>query len=119
MDLDLFYRLLRAGATIRYEPQAVAYHERQTREGRMSRRPMYGHGMGAACAFRLREGDAYALPLLGHWLFYRFRLLAGALVGRQWMAVQEEWLMLLGSIRGLIHGLLVRRPAGAATSPSS
>jgi GT2 family glycosyltransferase len=111
MDMDLFYRLLRAGARIRYEPEALVYHERQSKAGRIARRPMYGHGMGACCALRLREGDVYALRLLGHWLFFRTRLLAGALLRRQWMTLYEEWLMLRGSVRGLIHGFLVHRPA--------
>jgi GT2 family glycosyltransferase len=108
MDMDLFYRLLRAGARIRYEPQALVYHERQNKAGRMVRRPMYGHGMGASCAFRLREGDLYAVSMLGHWLLFRTRLLSRALLARQWMAVHEEWLMLGSSFRGLIYGL--RRP---------
>lgn len=105
VDMDLFYRLLRAGARIRYEPEALVYHERQSKAGRIARRPMYGHGMGASCAFRLREGDLYALPMLGQWLIFRARLLSQAILGRQWMAVHEEWLMLGSSLRGLIHGL--------------
>jgi len=110
MDMDLFYRLLRAGARIRYEPEALVYHERQSKAGRVARRPMYGHGMGACCALRLREGDLYALRMLGHWLFFRTQLLAGALLRRRWMTAYEEWLMLRGSVRGLIHGLRVHRP---------
>jgi GT2 family glycosyltransferase len=108
MDMDLFYRLLRAGALIRYEPEAVVYHERQNKAGRIGRRPMYGHGMGACCALRLREGDFYALPLLGHWLLFRSQLLVRALLHRRWMSVYEEWLILQGSLRGLVHGFRVR-----------
>ena len=108
VDMDLFYRLLRAGARIRYEPDALVHHERQTKTGRVARRPMYGHGMGASCIFLLREGDLYALRILGHWLFFRTRILARALVHRQWMTAYEEWLMLVGSVRGIIHGLRVR-----------
>ena len=107
VDMDLFYRLLRAGARIRYEPDALVHHERQSKAGRVARRPMYGHGMGACCMFLLREGDLYALRILGHWLFFRTRLLVSGLVHRQWMTAYEEWLMLLGSVRGMIHGLRV------------
>jgi GT2 family glycosyltransferase len=112
MDMDLFYRLLRAGASIRYEPEALVYHERQTRSGRMERRPMYGHGMGACCALRLREGDAYALYLLGRWLVFRTQLLGRALLARRWMGAYEEWLMLGSSFRGLIHGLTIDTSGG-------
>ena len=105
--MDLFYRLLRAGARIRYEPDALVHHERQSKAGRVARRPMYGHGMGASCMFLLREGDLYALRILGYWLVFRTRLLASALVHGQWMTVYEEWLMLLGTVRGMIHGLRV------------
>lgn len=108
VDMDLFYRLLRAGALIRYEPDALVYHERQTKAGRMARRPMYGHGMGACCALRLREGDCYALRVLGHWLLFRTRLMAGALLRRRWVTAHEEWLILRGSVRGLAYGFRVR-----------
>jgi GT2 family glycosyltransferase len=111
MDMDLFYRLLRAGARIRYEPEALVYHERQTKAGRLARRPMYGHGMGACCAFRLREGDTYALGMLAQWVLFRSRLLARSLLRRQWMSAHEEWLLLRSTIRGVIHGMRVDVPA--------
>ncbi|MBA2457459.1 MAG: glycosyltransferase [Gemmatimonadales bacterium] len=110
LDMDLFYRLLREGARIRYEPAALVYHERQTKAGRLARRPMYGHGMGASCVLRLREGDLYALRLLGEWVFFRGRLLGSALLRRQWLAAYEEWLMLGGTLRGVVHGVRDRRP---------
>jgi GT2 family glycosyltransferase len=115
MDMDLFYRLLRVGAVIRYEPEALVYHERQTRSGRMERRPMYGHGMGACCALRLREGDAYALWLLARWLFFRAHLAVRALLHRHWVSVYEECLMLGSSLEGLIHGFTMGR---STSSPS-
>jgi GT2 family glycosyltransferase len=97
VDMDLFYRLLRAGARLRYEPEALVFHERQTLADRLARRPMYGRGMGACCRLRLREGDWGALRLLGAWLALRLRALAR---GR----VREEMLMLGGTVRGLVVG---------------
>jgi GT2 family glycosyltransferase len=116
VDMDLFYRLLRAGAHIRYEPEALVYHERQNKTGRITRRPMYGHGMGACCTIWLRQRDFYALSVLAHWLFFRARLLMGAIWRRQWMSVYEELLMLGGTIKGLAYGISVRESAGGTLS---
>jgi GT2 family glycosyltransferase len=111
VDMDLFYRLLRAGARIRYEPRSLVYHERQSKAERISRRSNYGHGMGACCAFWVRQRDPYALYVLGHWLFFRTRLLVRAVWDRRWMSMYEELLMLAGTLTGLIHGLLVPKAA--------
>lgn len=111
VDIDLFYRLLRAGARIRFEPASLVYHERQTRAGRLARRPMYGRGLGACCTIWLRQGDPHALRVLTQWLRLRARLMAAALRRRQWLSIYEEWLMLQGTARGLVYGLLVNEPA--------
>ena len=108
--MDLFYRLLRAGARIRYEPESIVYHERQNKAGRIARRWMYGHGMAACCAIWLRQHDYYAWRMLGRWLGLRIRLLATAVWRRQWMSVYEESLVLKGSMKGLIYGWGVREP---------
>jgi O-antigen biosynthesis protein len=108
VDMDLFYRLLRAGAHIRYEPEALVYHERQNRAGRIARRPMYGHGMGACCTIWLRQGDLYALRILGSWMIFHCWLMVGGIWQRHWTSVYEEVLMLGGTVRGLFYGLHVR-----------
>ena len=64
LDMDLFYRALRAGGAALYEPTAVVRHERATPDGRLARRRPYGFGMGVACAIRLRTRDPYAIRLL-------------------------------------------------------
>jgi glycosyltransferase involved in cell wall biosynthesis len=105
VDMDLFYRLLRAGARIRYEPELVVYHARTSKEGRMSRRIPYGYGMGACCRIWLREKDHWALRVLGHWVLLRLSRLWQGIRNRRWMLVYEELLVLAGTIGGFTAGL--------------
>lgn len=112
VDMDLFYRLLRAGAHARYEPDALVLHERTTRAGRLARRVPYGYGMGACVTLWLREGDRFAWRVLAAWLELRGGLLLRALARGRWLSVYEEALVLAGTIRGLVYGLRApkRRP---------
>ncbi|MFL6198014.1 MAG: glycosyltransferase family 2 protein [Thermoanaerobaculia bacterium] len=108
-DMDLLYRLLRAGARIHYEPRAVVFHERQPRERRLASRSAYGRGIGACCGLWLRERDLHALAVLGGWLRMRGAMAAGAVRRRQWGGVREELLVLGGTARGLVYGLRTGR----------
>jgi GT2 family glycosyltransferase len=105
LDMDLFRRLLRAGAPGLYEPDAVVFHERVSTEGRLARRVPYGYGMGACCVLWLREGDRQALPVLGRWIAMRSNRLARSLVRGRWLAVREEALVLGGTARGIGFGI--------------
>ena len=109
LDMDLFYRLLRAGARIRYEPEALVYHERTTRAGRLSRRYPYGFGMGAATVFWLRRGDRYALRVLVRWIAMRASLLGRSLARGRLGSLHEELLVLRGTVGGLLHGIRATR----------
>jgi GT2 family glycosyltransferase len=107
VDMDLFYRLLRAGAVGRYEPALIVYHERTTRQERLARRVPYGRGMGAACALWLRGGDMYAVRVFTAWGLLRSRLLVSALRHARWTSAYEEVLVLGGTAQGVVHGLRV------------
>jgi O-antigen biosynthesis protein len=105
LDMDLFYRVLRAGGLALYEPGAVVRHEPATMAGRLERRRPYGYGMGTACGLRLREGDREGLLLLAGWVGLRLRVLGAALLTARWGALREEALVLGGTGAGLLHGL--------------
>ena len=104
-DMDVFYRLLRAGAIALYEPAALVFHERQSGARRLASRPAYGFGMGAFCALRVRRHDAYGLWILVRWWLDRGNALARACIRRRWRHVQEELLMVQGARRGVSYGL--------------
>jgi len=101
-DIALIDRLLAAGARIRYEPEAVVRHERQSPERRRASRYGYGHGVGAMIGLDLRRRDAAAALHLARWLVLRLRL---AVTRR---APGEELRILAGTAAGLVYGL--RRP---------
>jgi GT2 family glycosyltransferase len=106
-DVDLFYRLLRAGAHIRYEPAAIVYHERQSTARRAASRWGYGHGIGAFCALWLLRGDPYSLRILAQWMLDQSRALAEAVRAHAWIQARHRLLSLRGTLRGLLYGLLV------------
>jgi hypothetical protein len=109
LDMDVFYRLLRSGGRLRYEPACVVRHERQTRRGRIDRRFPYGYGMGAWCALLLLDGDRYALRLLAAWVVSRAARLGRGIVARDAARVVEELLVLAGTASGVLHPLRPRR----------
>jgi hypothetical protein len=106
--MDLLYRLLCAGARVRFEPDAVIYHERQDKARRLATRWSYGYGMGAFCGIWLRRGDLFALRMLGSWLRWQGSALVGALVRAQWMQVHQSALSLGGTGCGSMYGLRAR-----------
>lgn len=115
-DTDLLYRLLVAGATVQYEPDAVVFHERQDLARRLASRPAYGFGMGAFCAKWARRGDPYAVWMLGRWMLERARALLASFVRLRSRRIREELMMLHGAMRGVGYGLWVRGPQGEPRS---
>jgi GT2 family glycosyltransferase len=110
-DIDLIHRLLRAGAVIRYQPEAVVYHERQRLDRRRASRYGYGHGIGACCGLWLGQGDRGAVKVLGQWLALRGRIARRAALHGQWDALADEGRVLWGSVKGLGYGLAQREGA--------
>jgi GT2 family glycosyltransferase len=109
LDMDLFRRLLRAGARGRYEPDAIVLHERATTAGRLARRFPYGYGMGACCVLWMRQGDAFGRHVLRRWIAMRTNRLARSVARGRWLAAREEILVLAGTAGGLLFGLRARR----------
>lgn len=104
LDMDLFYRLLRAGGAMRFEPDLVVFHRRATHADRIVRRFPYGYGMGAFCALWLRRGDLYSIWIFARWSGSRLRRLFGGASRGDWLRVREEMLVLRGTAHGLVQG---------------
>lgn len=104
-DTDVLYRLLRAGAPVRYEPRALVYHDRQSARRRLAGSCGYGYGIGACCAIWLRGGDWRAVAALCRWLAFRACILCGALLRRKWLYAVEECLVFRGTLGGLGYGV--------------
>jgi GT2 family glycosyltransferase len=104
-DADLLYRLLRAGARVRYEPGSVVFHERQTAVQRLSSRQGYGHGIGALCGLYLRRGDLYAGRMLGGYLLDQAGGLARSVLRRDWFLTRQRLGALKGCATGFRYGL--------------
>jgi len=114
-DMDMIHRLLRDGARIRYEPDAIVYHERQPVTQRAKSRRTYGHGIGACCGLWAREGDTYAALVLVRWVAMRLSRLGRALRHGNREHAREEIDVLRGTASGLVYGLrAAARDSGAA-----
>lgn len=108
-EMDLFYRLLRAGATVRYEPAAVVYHERQSRDRRISSRFGYGYGMGAFCGIWLRRRHGYAGYLLARCGVDSMRAVLRAIRHRDRTEIVGRLLYVRGLGLGAVYGLGLER----------
>jgi hypothetical protein len=107
-DIDMLYRLLRAGARIRYEPEAIVYHERQTLAHRRRTRFGYGKGIGACCALWLRDRDPFAAVVLARWISMRLGRGLRAIRGGDRQLAREEFDVLRGTGSGFLYGVRVR-----------
>jgi GT2 family glycosyltransferase len=110
-DAELFERLLAAGMSIRYEPDAVVRHDWQSRERRLATRWSYGYGVGALCGLALARRDPYVLRMLGSYARLHVRPLLRGLVRRDGQAVAEHARAVASLGPGLVYGVAAaRRP---------
>ncbi len=104
-DLDLFYRVLRTGSFLVYEPQAAVFHEHR-RDLTALRRQYYTWGLGFA-AFVTKSVDADPAMrarfrrMLAWWFAYQCRRVVDRLGARESTPLG----MILGEIWGGLVGL--------------
>jgi glycosyltransferase involved in cell wall biosynthesis len=82
-DIDLFYRLLKGGETILYEPAMLVWHHHREKVSDL-RTLRYRYSLGAAAAFTRwsLRGDLAALRMGLHWLVnHHLRELVASLLG--------------------------------------
>jgi GT2 family glycosyltransferase len=105
-DLDIFYRVLRSGAMLVYEPQAAVYHEHR-RELAALGRQYYTWGLGfMAFIEKSMQSDAAMRPvfrqLVSYWFTFQLKRLPQRLFGHEPTPVR----MILGEIWGGVVGRL-------------
>lgn len=125
-DLDIFFRVLRAGAMLVYDPQVAVHHEHR-RELAVLRRQYYTWGLGfAAFIAKSIEDDPTTRGrfrgLLLWWFNYQLRRMRGRLRRRDPTPMPMIWAEVWGGLVGLAgeYGRSKRRIAAikaAAAGP--
>jgi O-antigen biosynthesis protein len=123
-DLDMFFRVLEAGHTLRYEPSAIVWH-RHRRTYAELRRQIANNGVGfysylvrSAIAFPSERSDLVRLGAWWLWYWNLRRLLTSLLKPGKFprdLIVAE----LAGSLAGLTRYFRARRAAGDARPPAA
>lgn len=106
-DLDVFYRLLRAGGTIARVPDAVILHS-QPEDWQSVLKKKRGYAISAAALLsgRFRYGDAYAGLLLIGKMAYEFGyLMCGGVIRGNRQVAQVGLHSFLGTLSGLKYAL--------------
>jgi len=123
-DMDLAYRLLRAGYRVGSTPEFEIVHE-QWREPEELPRLFYGYNVGGAafCAKHLRAGDARAALFLLVQVRDDAKMFASALKRRSPLRARVAAARTVGTWSGLARGLRSlgggASPPGPGTSPGS
>lgn len=115
-DLEMFFRIIKAGHLLVYEPKAIVRH-RHRREYAQLRRQLTDHGVGFY-AYLVRSALAYpeergAFVRLGLWWFWYWhaRRIGAALTGRKRFPLDLIFAELRGSLIGLRRYSIARRHA--------
>lgn len=105
-DLDIFYRVIRAGYPLVYEPQYLVFHEhRRTRKALRRQYWSWGLGFMAFVAKSYREDPpqrAKLRRLVSWWFGDQLRQLVKSLLGRHQLPAR----MVAAELRGGLQGLL-------------
>jgi GT2 family glycosyltransferase len=116
-DLDIFFRVLRAGAVLVYDPQVAVHHEHR-REMAVLRRQYYTWGLGfAAFVVKSINDDPTTRGrfrgLLLWWFNYQLRRLRGRIRRRDPTPMPMIWAEVWGGVVGLAgeYGRSKRRVA--------
>ncbi len=107
-DLDIFYRTIRSGAALVYEPSMVVFHEHRRELDRL-RRQYYTWGLGfAAFVMKTWRADPTAkrklVGLMGWWIKYELKGLARAILGRGPLPASFVAAEFYGGFVGLLGG---------------
>lgn len=105
-DIDLNYRLLRAGRTVASTPGVRMLHH-QWREPARLPHLMYGYNLGhsAFCAKHLIRGDLRPLAFVAVQAGGDAKMLASAIRRRSWLRARVAAWRAAGTWRGLVAGL--------------
>jgi glycosyltransferase involved in cell wall biosynthesis len=126
-DLDMFYRVVRGGHVLVYEPAALVFHEhRRDLDGLRHQYYTWGLGFMAYVVKHLRsdpEMRSRFRQLITWWLGYQRRNLTASLRGRHPLPPEMVWAELRGGLVGLAgeygrseRRIAARRAHVAATS---
>ena len=103
-DLDAFFRVVRAGFPLVYEPRAIVRHKHRQEHAEL-RRQYYTWGAGflaflGKCWARHEDRPA-VVRMVMWWLGYEIRLLVKGALGREGMTLDLSAAELLGGVVGL------------------
>jgi glycosyltransferase involved in cell wall biosynthesis len=104
-DLDIFYRVIRSGHSMAYEPQFAVYHEhRETLDQLKAQYRSWGLGFMAFLMKSWRSDPLMhkrQMATIAWWFTDRFRHLTAASLGRTAQKPSHIWAELIGGIKGI------------------